>query len=1019
MKSKFTWVLTLFLFFIVQIGFAQTKRVTGVVKTQEGDPIPGASVMLVGTNMGTETDENGAYTLTVNKGDKIKVEFIEFKTATVTVADSNILNVTLLQDEENWLTEVIVDTYRTTSKPKSNVAASTVTAETIEGRPNASFIQTLQGQVPGLNIATGSGQPGSSNTMVLLRGIGSINGSTEPLYVIDGVPMSSANFRSINQNDIERVDVLKDAGATSIYGNRGANGVIVVTTKRASFMQDLQIKYVGTTGVSTLQKHKYDLMGGNELMQFENQTQKNNVRWNASQLRNAYETDWMDYFFRDAISQNHTLTFSSGSKNLNQFTSVGYTDHEGTLRNTDLKRFNFRNNINGKNESGRLTYNTTITGNYSRSNQAVNLGTGSVNLNPVISAMRGVPYFSPDQYNINDPYGSIVGVYSASPNNSNLIKIAPLMIVDQLNYFKNYSDELKTIVSGGLNYDLGSGFSAGTNLGVDYTDVKQVMFDSPYSFNSELFREANQEYVGYEREYNTRTVSFNSTSNIKWNKTFNQKHEIRAGAYLEYLKAHYNSSYLIQNGLDPYFSAPGAGTGWIGDSQDNDLYVPNISKTVAESGLFSYFGMVDYDYDAKYGVGLTLRRDASFRFSEENRWGTFWSASARWNINREDFMQNSKINELKLRGSYGTAGNQDIVSSGLFGGNSLFREMYSLSGLSYNDQPTTYISNIPNPNLRWETIEQANIGIDFGVWNSRLRGSVDVYQKTTKDLYQSRPMSAIHGGSSIFDNIGSMRNRGVELLVQGDIVRNENLKITLNANGSYNKNEFVELAGANEEGVVWNGGLTVMREGDSYGQFYLVEYAGVNRENGNLLFLDKDGNAVENFVDADRRFTGKSFIPKYQGGFGLDIDYKGWFLSSSFTFVKDVWRFDYDYSSLIHSDNIGNWNMSRDMYDYWTPNNRDASMPSVNATNLPYQNYSDRHLRDASYIRMRYASLGYNFKQQDLAFIGLSGLRVFAQAENLFTWSKWKGWDAESSRGSDQSQYPTPKTISFGVEVQF
>src|SRR5690606_30430879 len=320
-----------------------------------------------------------------------------------------------------------------------------------------------------------------------------------------------------------------------------------------------------------LQKHKYNLMGGRELMEFENQTQKNNVRWTASQMRNASETDWMDYFFRNAISQNHTLSFSSGSKNLSQFTSVGYTQHEGTLKNTDLKRFNFRSNINGKNDNGRLTYNTGITGNFSRSNQATNLGTGSVNLNPVISAMRGVPYFSPDQYDVNDPYGSIVRVYSASPNNSNLIKIAPLMIIDQLNYFKNYSDELKTILSGGLNYDLGKGFSIGSNLGIDYTDVKQIMFDSPYSFNSELFREANQEYVGFEREYNTRIVSFNSTSNLKWNKTFNEKHEVRAGAYLEYLKAHYNSSYLIQNGLDPYFSAPGSGTGWIGDGQDNDL----------------------------------------------------------------------------------------------------------------------------------------------------------------------------------------------------------------------------------------------------------------------------------------------------------------------------------------------------------------------------------------------------------------------------------------------------------------
>jgi len=1027
MRSKFTWILTLFLVFFVQIGFAQQKQVTGVVRTEFGDPIPGASVLLVGTDEGTETNEEGKYSLNAKEGDRIRVVFGGFKTVAVRVSDSNILNVIMVEEDPFELTGVVIDAYRTTAKPKSNVAATTITSETIENRPNASFVQTLQGQIPGLNISTGSGQPGASNTLVLLRGIGSINGSVEPLYVIDGVPMSTANFRSINQNDIENVTVLKDAGATSIYGNRGANGVIVVTTKRASFEQDMQIKYVGNVGVSSLQKHKYNLMEGHELMLFENQTQKNAVRWNTNELRGARNTNWIDVFFRDAITQSHTLTFSSGSKNLSQFTSVGFTSNEGTLKNTDLKRFNFRSNLSGRSNDNRLTYNTNITSNFSRSNSAVNLGTGAVNYNPVLGALRGVPYFYPEQYDPNNAYGSLVqdpvtfapGVYLAHENNGNLVKLSPLLILDQLQHFRNVSEEVKIIASGGLNYDLGKGFSAGTNLGIDYTEIQSSMWESFYAWNSYYFAGEGQEYLGFESDTRSRRASFTSTTNLKWNKTFDEKHELNAGAYVEYLKAHFNSSSLTQNGLHPYFSGPGWGTGWVGDNQDDDFYVPNVSKSVAEAGLFSYFGTLDYDYDTKYGVGFTVRRDASFRFAEENRWGTFWSASARWNINREDFMENSVFNDLKLRGSYGTAGNQDILSTGLFGAASLFSEQYSFAGISYNDQPSIYISNIPNPNLQWETIEQANVGVDFGVWENRLRGSLDVYQKTTKDLYQSRPMSAIHGASSISDNIGSMRNRGVELLLQGDIVRNENLTITLNANGSYNKNEFVELAGADENGVVWNGGLTTMREGDPFGQYYLVEYAGINPENGNLLFLDKDGNKVERFIDADRQFTGKTWIPKYQGGFGIDIDYKGWFLTSSFTFVQDMWRFDYDYSSLVHPDNIGSWNMSRDMYDYWTPTNRDATMPGMNASNLPYENYSDKNLRDASYVRLRYLSVGYNFKKSDLNFMKLSGLRVYAQAENLYTWSKWKGWDAESNRGSDQSQYPTPKTVSFGVEVQF
>jgi len=1020
MKSKFTWYFSLVFILAVQIGFAQQKDISGVVKDSEGYPIPGASIEVVGTTRGVTADDDGSYTLKANTGERISVSMIGYTTQTLTVGTSNLLNVVLMYEEDGETLEgIVIDSYRQTSKPKSNVASTVISSETIGDRPNASFVQTLQGQVPGLNIATGSGQPGSSNTLVLLRGVGSINGNTSPLFVVDGIQMGSANFRSINPNEIENVTILKDAGATSIYGNRGANGVIVVTTKRANFEQDLQIKYSGTTGISTVQRHNYNLMDGAELMRFENQTEGNVQRWKDSEIENAPNVDWIDHFFREAISTNHTLSLTSGAKNLAQFTSLGYAKHEGILRNTDLQRFSFRNNLTGKSNNSRLTFSTGLNFNYSRSNQAVGLGTGGVNHNPALAALNSVPYLSLDGYDPNDAENSIINMLVGNPNNASLIKGTAIMIEDKLRKYVNYTDEIKAIANGNINYDLGSGFSTGVSLGVDFTDQVQTYYDSPSSFNSEYFREEGQEYLGYEGESRNRIVSFNTVSNLKWKKLIDNKHDLSAGVFVEYLKAHGLSSSLEQNGLQKYFSGPGTGSGWIGDNDRNDLYVPSISKSVATSGLFSYFGTFDYDYDYKYGLGLTVRRDASFRFSEDNRWGTFWSVSARWNIDREDFMMNSVINELKLRGSYGTSGNQDIVGTGLFGGSSLFRENYSFSGLSYNDNPTLYISNLPNRNLKWETVEQANIGVDFGVWNSRLRGSFDLYQKTTKDLYQSRSVSAIHGTGSVFDNIGSMRNRGVELMLAGDIIRNDDFRLTLNVNGSYNKNELVELANPNAEGVVWGGGLTTLRIGDSYGQFYLAEYAGVNPENGNLLFLNQNGEAVEKFTNADRKYTGKSFIPTYQGGFGLDAQYKGWFLTANFTFVADIWRFDYDWANLVDTRNIGNFAISRELYDYWTPENRDASMPGLSANNLDYQAYSDRNLKDASYVRLRYLSLGYNFNPKDLKMIKLTGLRVFAQAENLHTWSNWKGWDAESFRANDQSQYPTPRTVSFGVEVQF
>ena len=1009
MKSKFTWILTLFLVFAVQITFAQEKTVTGVVTDKDyGDPIPGASVLLQGTNFGTETDMEGNYSIKAKPGDKLIVKYTGFKDAVVVVGASNVLNVTLAEDAEgDMLDDLVIDNYRTVAKPKSNVAASTVTSKTIEGRPNASFIQTLQAQVPGLNISTGSGQPGSANTTILLRGPGSINGSTEPLFIIDGVPMNNSSFRSINPNDIENVTVLKDAGATAIYGNRGANGVIVVTTKRGGFEQDLQVKYTGMTGISFLQEHKFDLMNSRELMTFEKEVGAAN--WSKRDIDNAPDTNWMNVFFSPAISQSHNLSFTGGSKNFNSFTSVGYLDQDGVLKTTGLKRFTFRTNMSGKSNDNRLNYSTTVNANYSKSRVASNLGTGGVNQNYVLGGLIGAPYISPSEYD-----GTWESVWDKFLASGGSLKYAPLMLLDKRDKFTYNQNEFKLVAQGALSYKLSDEFSAGTAVGVDYVTVDVDQTQSPYAFNSELFKGDGQEFGGDTSNLHTGTAVINANSNLKWEKTFNDLHEIKAGVFLEYQKAHTMSTSQTQNGLDESFFEYGGGTGWVNDQVL--FYWPEISKSRQTAGLFSYFGTVDYDYNSKYGIGATVRRDASFRFTDDNRWGTFYSVSARWNIGNEDFMKESVFNSLKLRGSYGTAGNQDILGTGTFGASALYSNLYT-SMAGYNGSLSYAMSQLGNRFLKWETIAQANIGLDFEVFNSRLRGSLDVYEKKTKDLYQSRPLSAINGTTSIYDNIGSLRNSGVELNLAGDIVRNENLTITLNANGAYNKNELLELP--NKE--IWNGGtiLTGLQEGGAIGQYYLVPYLGVNPETGNLLFQDRNGNPTEKPTDDDRVWTGKSFIPKFQGGFGFDVTYKGFFANTLFSYVGGVHRYDNDSEQFLDPSDVGTFNKTRHIRDYWTPNNRYTDVPSMDVDNLAYAGMSDRFVKDASYVRLRYVSVGYNFKKADLNFMKLTGLRVYAQAENLYTWTKWKGFDAESNRGIDGYEYPTPRTVTFGVEVQF
>ncbi|WP_116787158.1 SusC/RagA family TonB-linked outer membrane protein [Flavobacterium psychrotrophum] len=1018
MKSKFTWIFTLLLAFFIQFSFAQDRVITGVVTDDQGFPVPGADVMISGVAPGVQTDFEGKFSINAKNGDKLVVSFAGFEAQTITVGNASVLNIQL---GAKVLDDVIVEAYRTTSKAKSSIAAATVTSKTIENRPNASFVQILQGQVPGLNISSGSGQPGANNTTVILRGAGSINGNIEPLYVIDGVPQNSDNFRSINPADIESASVLKDAGATSIYGNRGANGVIIVKTKRGRYDAPLTIKYSGITGFSEMQKSRYDVLNSQQLLTLQRTMNTgmgggirpealggtNGVALTDAQIAAAPNYDWKDYFFRTGVSQNHVLNLSNGSKNLSSFTSLAFLKQEGILRGTDLKRFNFRSNLNGKSDNDKFNYSTSLTINYSVSNTASNLGSGAVNQNFVVGAVQGVPYLSPANY--------ISGLDLALNHSS--LDYTPLFLYDKLRNFTNQSDEVKAIGQAQASYKITPDLTVGSTFGVDYTNIIGLSSQHPNGFTPLYFiQDTPQEYTGDQTESFSRSVSFTTNTNLTYNKTFAEKHTFEASVFTEYFKAHAKGFGYTQNGLDPIFFSPGTSRGWIAYQSGNSYYVPDASSSKAEAGLFSYFGSVDYDYDSRFGLNATVRRDASFRFADSNKWGTFWSVSGRWNIDREEFMQGSVFDMLKLRGSIGTAGNQDITGGGVFGSPSLTRFQYGISS-GYNNNPAYALTTLRNPDLKWETIRQIDFGVDFELFNHKLRGVADVYDKKTTDLYQPVPISAVNGNTSINSNFGSLRNRGVELQLSYDVLRGKDYLITLNFNGSYNKNEILKLA--NEDGLIWDGGLTADREGDVISQYYLVKYAGVNPANGNLLFYDKDGALTESPTDADRKFNNKSSLPKYQGSFGLDAEYKGFFINTMFTYVADIYRFDYDLANLLDPASIGNFNKSNSLLNYWTPDNRVTDIPALNATNKSLDSFSDRNLRDASYLRMRYASVGYNFSKELLEKTPFTSIRAYVQGENYLTWTKWRGFDAESNRPNDQSQYPTPKTLSIGVEVQF
>lgn len=1035
MKSKFTWIFTLLLAFFIQFSFAQEKTITGIVTDGQGLPVPGATISNEVTKQSVQTDFDGKYAIAASVGQKLKFSYVGMGSQTITVGAASTVSVKL-EDDTTILDDVVVEAYRNTTKRTTNIAVTTVTSKTIEGRPNANFIQTLQGQVPGLNISTGSGQPGANST-VILRGYGSINGNVEPLYVIDGVPLNSDNFRSINPNDIESVSVLKDAGATSIYGNRGANGVIIVKTKRGGFDTSLTVKYTGTTSFTTMQDNKYDKMDAKQLLALERTYGQSAVGRNNPGLGNtggangamtdaeiaAYNvnTDWYKELFRTGLAQNHVLSLSSGGKNLSSFTSFGYYDMEGVLRGSDLKRFNFRNNLSGKSNNDRFTYNTAVTINYSVRNEASNLGTGAVNINPILGANNGAPYISPSWYtNGQDLFNWYdQGIRpDGTPNiGQGTLALSPLMLLDRMKTGTLRTNEIKMIANVQAGYKLTDDLTLATSIGSDFTEANSLNVQDPTSFNSFLFQRSGEEFLGFQSEGLSREFSFTMNNSLNYRKTFGEKHSLDASVFTEYYKAHAKSFGGVQNGLDPKVFEPGNGAGYVPYNPNTpNFYVPDVSSSKATAGLFSYFGSVDYDYDQRFGLSATVRRDASYRFSDSNKWGTFWSVSGRWNIDKESFMQGSAFGMLKLRGSYGTTGNQNILGQSIFSAPNSTRTLFG-SVTGYAQLPAYAVTQIANPDLKWETVKQANIGIDFEVFTGRLRGNLDVYRRTTVDLYQSTPISAINGTYSIASNNGSLRNSGVEALLSYELIRSKDFSLNLTFNGSYNKNEFIDIP--SEEGFIDNG-LQANVVGGALGQFYTIKYAGVNPTNGNLLFYTADGQLTENpNPETDRRLTGKAPIPKFQGGFGFEANYKGFYVTTQFSYVADIYRYDYDLEGLQDPTDIGIFNKSTDLLNAWTPENRNTTIPSLYLTNKALDASSDRYLKDASYVRLRYATVGYDFNKQLLEKTPFTNIRAFVQGENLVTWSKWRGWDAESNRGGDQYQYPTPRIFSVGLELQF
>ena len=919
--------------------------------------------------------------------------------------------------DETKIEEVVVLGYsKTSTKAKSTTSSVTVGSETLENRPNISVLNSIQGTAPGIVVNSASGSPGSGKFNILIRGLSSLNGSTDPLYVVDGVITSGSQFRNLNSYDIDTFSILKDAQATAIYGNRAANGVVVITTKGGRYNSGLRISYDALTSFSMMPKADYNMSSGKQLLQIQNiyggglgstLTQEQIDNWETN-------TDWSKQFTQVGLSQQHNLSITGGGENINNFLSLGYLDSQGTVKSTDFKRFTLRNNLSGKSKDGRLTFSTILGLGYSKRNQLddeTNTGiAGNVLQNPLFGGVLSPTYDTPS------PYSNGQELYNAIGNNTNY---RHWILQDNINGgIRNRFTELSISANANVNYKLTDWLSVGNRAGIEYKEYERIFARSPLGYLSiSVATGQGAKYGGFEQFTTTQDLTFNNITNITFNKTFGD-HTISAAAYMDYIKAHVMTNQQVQNGLNPLQWSFGAGTGYIPFNPDTpNIYRPTVGASKITAGTLAYFGTVDYDYKDKYGISGVVRRDGSYRFLPTNRWETFWSAAVRWNIDKEDFMTNSGFRLLKLRASIGTTGNQNL-GIGSNNQNPLallpnnFLDLYTgVSGyqnlLGYN------FVNLSNPYLVWEQVKQTNIGLDYN-YKGIIEGSVDYYQKRTSRMFNDLQKSAVTGVYSFRGNDGVLDNKGIEGLIRVNAIRNENTKLSIFANAAYNSNKIVSMSNEDLSGDVVNA------IGGPASQYQLYSYVGVDQTDGELLFLDKDGNITKTPVAEDRKLTGKSPYAKFTGGFGFNFQHKGWFLDTLFSFQQGGYIYDNLYSWVMNPDysTIG-INVSSDLLNAWTPDNTNTNVPALEASNAVLDGSSDRYLFKSDFIRLKNISLGYNFTKSQLGNLPVRSIKIFVQAENLYTWTDWKGFDPEPVTTYSLNVYPNPKTVSVGVNVDF
>ena len=1040
--------------------WAQAQTISGkVVDASTGEPIIGASVAVEGTSTGSITDVDGFFAVECAPGAKLMVSFIGMKTVEVDAKDDMVVELTEATSE---LDEVMVVAFGTTTKKSFTGSASVVKSDDIEKRQASNVTNTLAGSVAGVQGMSANGQPGTISS-IKIRGIGSINASTSPLYVIDGMPATDDYVATISNNDIESVTVLKDAASSALYGARGANGVILITTKRGTskdakitvegkwgnnqralpnynvmtdpgmyYEKHYEALYISQLGKGSAYAHEYankylldpnnnglgylvyTIPEGQRLIGTNGKLNPNAVLGYNDGEHYYTPDNWFDELFKtDNLRQEYNLNISGSSDKFNYYSSFGFLDDSGLMENSDYSRFTARVNLEYQAKKW-LKIGTNM--NYANTKQHYpddQTDSGSSgNLFYVANFMAPIyPLY------IRDAEGNVM----VDHNGYTMYDYGDATEANFTRAFMNQSNPASAIELNKSLYkshmftgnfyataELYDGLKATAKIALGYYGTRYQSTLNPYY--GQFANMGGQAYV-----YAANSMTVNQQYLLTYNKTFAGVHNVDLLAGYEI----FNYSVYSLSGTKTKLFNPDMA------EVSNAILDPATSSSASFYCTQGFLAQAKYDYDNKYYVSASYRRDASSRFAPGKRWGDFWSVGAAWDIKSEQFMDAVELVDLmKLKLSYGGQGNDDL-NAGFYP----YADQYTLS--NNNGAFANTLSYKGNPDITWETSYNLNGGVDFSLFGERLGGTIEGYWRRTEDMLYFKPVALSLGYSSLPVNVGSISNAGVEIELNGDVIDTRNVTWNIYANLSYNKNKVLKLD--ESLGGEWIDGSYIYREGEAMRQFYIREYAGVNPENGaSMWYMDQEvvdeatGETVvekvptEDYTKATRYAQG-DLLPKVYGGFGTSLNVYGFDLSVACSYQLGGKLYDNTYASLMHNGRSAGTNWHVDILNSWTPDNTETDVPRLNPSDTYTTSVSDRFLISSNYLSLQNITIGYTLPSKLSKKLHIEKLRIYGVADNVALLSARQGLDPRQGylTSSSASMYSPIRSISGGVSITF